>query len=272
MTYVGSPLVFSFNPVDRKRGTPIPGSVIGNGRVVFYISDEGFMVTDGAQSVPIGHNKVDKAFWDQIDATYFSRVSAAIDPVNKVVIWAFPGAGSSGGVPNVAYLYNWVDRKWSQSDLSLQMVARAFRPGYTLDTLDTVTTDLDALPFSLDSRAWTGGRFELVAFDTDNKLNLFEGSNRQATLETQEVTSGGHAMVRSVRPIVDASSATAAIASRVRQADSASYGAAASMDTSGKCNLRSEGRYHRAKVIVPSGTDWTKALGVEVEYSPTGQR
>lgn len=272
-SYVGSPLVWRFDPIDRKRGTPISGSVIGFGRFVFFITDEGFFQTDGVQSTPIGQNKVDTTFWNQIDSTYFSRVFSAVDPVNKVVWWAFPGTGSAGGQANKLFGYQWVDQKWSQVDLDVEIIARLFKRGYTLDTLDTVTTDLDALPFSLDSSAWTGGRFEMVAFDTSHKLALLEGANLEATLETSDFVIGrGRSKVRSLRPLVDTASATAAMASKARTADSPAFGTAASMTDNGSCRLRSEGRYHKTRVTVPAGATWSRAQGVEVVGAVTGDK
>jgi hypothetical protein len=37
MTYVGSPLVFQFDEVERGRGTPVPGSVVNYGSTIFYL-------------------------------------------------------------------------------------------------------------------------------------------------------------------------------------------------------------------------------------------
>ena len=63
MSYVGPQVIWSFDVIDEKRGTPIPGSVIQHGHQAFYISNDGFMRTDGAgESVPIGHNRVDRYF------------------------------------------------------------------------------------------------------------------------------------------------------------------------------------------------------------------
>jgi hypothetical protein len=271
MSYVGSPLVWRFDPIDRKRGTPIPGSVIGFGRFVFFISDEGFFLSDGSQSIPIGQNKVDQFFWDQLDTVYFSRVSAAVDPVQKMVWWSFPGTGSSAGQPNKLLGYQWVDKRWAHVDLETQIIARLFERGYTLDTIDAVSDDLDALPLSLDSAAWTGGGLEMVAFDTDKKMALFEGSNLEATLETTEFTLGpGRSKLRSHRPLVDTSSVTVAVASRVRQADPASFGSAASLTPHGMAPARSEGRYHRDRLTIAAGATWTRAQGVEVIGAPTG--
>ena len=270
-TYVGSPLVFRFDTIDRRRGTPIPNSVIGHGRLTFFISEEGFFVNDGQSSQPIGHQKVDKTFWAQFDTQYISRVSTAIDPVNKLVMWAFPGTGNTAGVPNVIYMYNWADQRWSQASVDLHLLVQSLSQGYTLDGLDAVSTDLDALAFSLDSRAWTGGEFVLAALDTSNQYASFTGANLAATIETSEFeVSGQRSLINNLRPLVDGGTVTAAIASRSRQLDAQTFGTAGSLNTNGDVPILSEGRYHKIRASIAAGGSWTKALGVDVKASLSG--
>jgi len=143
MAYAGPPTIFQFDDIDRKRGTPIPNSVIGHGRFVYFISEEGFFVTDGTQSYPIGVGQVDRTFWNQFDIGNAHLVSAAIDPVNKIVAWAFPGAGAAGAA-NKVYFYNWDRRRWSEADIDLEILANTTSEAYTLEGLDAVALDSTA--------------------------------------------------------------------------------------------------------------------------------
>ena len=275
--YVGSPLIYQFDPIDRARGTPIPQSVIALGRMVFSIAEEGFMMCDGLQNVPIGHGAVDRTFWAQFDLTNASRVSAAIDPINSVVMWAFPGSGNVGGSPNKLFFYNYKDQKWSEGEVDVQVLLRTFKQGYTLDGLDAVGTDIDADPpfsFSFDSKYWTGGNIQLAAFDTSNKLAFFEGDNLAATLETSEFqpNARGRSEITAVRPLIDGGTITAAIASRALLTATATFGSAASINTNGECTITSEGRYHRVRNSIAAGGTWTHAQGVVVNASKTGEQ
>ena len=271
MTFVGSPTIFQIDLIDRRRGTPVPQAAIGWGRLTFFLSEEGFFVNDGNSSTPIGANKVDRTFWNQFDVADRSRMSAAIDPVNKIVAWAFPGTGNVSGAPNKIYLYNWQDNRWSEADINTQIMVSSLSTGYTLDQLDQFG-NLDALAYSLDSRAWTGGELQFAAFDTDNKLASFSGTNVAATLETAErQLSPGRSLVTSVRPLVDGGSPTVQVAGRTRQNDAESFGSAASLNTDGECRVRNNSRYHRFRVNVPAGS-WDHAQGVEVAYSDVGLR
>ena len=270
-TYVGSPLVFDIQVIDYEHGTPLPGSVISLGRRTWFISEQGFMESDGLNVVPIGHEQVDKDFWDNFDVTYRSLVSAAIDPVNKVVFWSFATTGNT--IPNKLFMFNYVERTWSNADVTIDIIGSVANQGLSLDELDTITTDLDALPFSLDSRAWTGGTSRLGAFKTDDKLYHFNGTNLAATLETGErqLFQGRVALVKSVRPLVDGGTLTAAVAGRALQTATATFGSAASINALGECPLTNTARFHRFRVSVAAGGTWNKAQGVQVRAVPKGK-
>lgn len=271
MTYAGSPLVFRFDAIDRRRGTPIPNSVVSNGRMTFFISEEGFFVNDGQRSQPIGHGKVDKTFWAQFDTQYISRVSTAVDPVNKLIMWAFPGTGNTAGAPNKIYFYNWADDRWSEADIDAHLLLRSLSQGYTLDGLDAVSTDLDALGFSLDSRAWTGGEFTLAAFDQSDQYATFTGANVAATVETTEFDVGGRrSLINNLRPLVDGGTVTCAVASKPRLLDTSTFGSAGSMNTNGDVPILSEGRYHKVRTSIAASGTWNKALGVDVKAAAVG--
>ena len=211
MTYVGPPTIFDFKPMSRGKGTPIPNSVVSHGRMIFYVSEEGFQLFDGSISNPIGANKVDRTFWDQFDVNNDDRMSAAIDPINKIVAWAFPGEGNLAGAPNKIFFYNWVDGKWSEVLLDTEIVVKSATQGYTLDGLDAISTNIDTgFTESFDSDVWKGGALRFAAFDTTHKLGYFTGTNLAAQVDTREVQlfSGRRGLVTSVRPLVSASGAS----------------------------------------------------------------
>jgi hypothetical protein len=279
MTYNASGLVFQFDRVDRKRGTPIPNSVIGFGRHVFFISEEGFMLTDGVTSTPIGQNRVDRTFWGQFDLSNISRVSAAVDPVNKLVMWAFPGTGNTGEA-NKRFTYNWADDKWSEQDIDCELIFRSLGQGTTLDGLDAaVGTDIDdaaTFKFSFDSRAFTGGEALLGGFDTSNKYGTFTGTNIAATLDTTEknLFPGRLADVTGIRPLIETAGGTVAVtgtvAGRLNQQETVSFDTAAAINTDGFCPVLNSNRFHRGRVIIPADDDWTACQGAAFNATPSG--
>lgn len=272
--YQGPPDVFGFYEVERARGTPAPGSVINVGSMAFYLGEDGFYVFNGATSTPIGNTKVDKTFYSELDQSYFHRISAAVDPINKLVFWAYPTSNASGGNPDKILCYNWELGHWSVGSITCELIYRSLSQGYTLDSLDTYSTNLDSLPFSLDSRAWTGGRLLLSAFDANHKLNFFTGSNLAATIETSEFAGdGGRRMfINGVRPLVDGGTVTCAIGYRDTPQASVTYTTATSAGSDGVCPQRISTRYARARVSIAAGGSWTHASGIEPRLRMEGLR
>lgn len=269
MTYVGPPAIFAFSVAEGVRGTPAPGSIIQVSNLAYYLGEDGFYAFDGTSSQPIGFDKVDKTFFEDLDQSYFHRITATYDPINKIIMWAYPGVGHSGGNPNRIICYHYGLNRWSVTaagDITMEMFTRALSFGYTLEQLDAVSSSIDALTPSLDSRVWTGGRSLLACVNTDHKLCYFTGTSLAVTAETTEAepVPGRIATITRARPIVDTTAATIQIGTRNRLADSESYGSAVAMDASGSCPVRATGRYHHARVAIPAATTWTHLQGVEV--------
>lgn len=272
--YVGPPVVFAFTKVEGARGTPAPGSIVVVGGIVYYLADDGFYAFDGMQSVPIGRGKVDKTFWADVAVQYLFRITAAVDPVNKIIYWAYPGPQNASGTPNRILAFNYDLGRWSKLEQSVEVMARALSTGYTLDQLDQFGT-LETLAFSLDSRAWTGGALNLACFDTSHKLALFAGAPLAATMETSEanINDKGLTHLSRVWPMVDATDAQITIGSRNRLADSVTWGSAVSMtSTTGSCPVRNTAVYQRARITIPANSNWSHAQGIQVDARRAGSR
>lgn len=264
--------IFDFTPVELNRGSRFPGSVIGDGRLVFYLGDDGFYMFDGAQSVPIGSQKVDHTFLADLDAVHIPRICAAIDPVNKLVMWAYPGPGNSAGNPSKIIIYNWAIGRWSYVQTDLEYLVAGMSLGYTLDSLDSLGLGLDSIPYSLDSYVWQGGEPKLIGFDTSHRMGYFSGSAMQATLTTGEtqLSEGQRSLVSSVRPLVSDVGTTITVTpiTRNRLIDSVTTGTASTINAVGECPMLSEGRYHRFQMDITGG--FTHALGLDPSFTGSG--
>ena len=284
MDYVGSPIVFSFKKIATDIGATIAGSVAGFGDRAFFVHRSGFFMVAGASAiVPIGAEKVDQTFWgsgtEAIDPFYLTRVSAAVDPVNKVYGILYCGLGTGhGGTPNRMLLFHWDTGRWSHAQPgSLELLwSGTAQSGTTLDGLDAYGT-LDSLPFSLDSVVWTGVPQPLfAAFDGSHNLGFFSGSSMAATVETSEQAPfpGRRAIVTRVRPMVDgAATPSVAIGWRNRLQDAVSYGSAVACDSWGYAPQRINGRYLRGRITIPAASSWDHVLGIDDVWAvPAGSR
>lgn len=276
MLFVGSPKIFSFAIIDKNRGTDIPNSVVTNGLLTCFHCEEGFFVTDGNQSMPIGDGQIDKWFSDNYDSTYSYRVSSAFDPVNKLFMWSFPSVNATGGVPDTILCWNWIDKKWSHIDINHEWLILSLTQGYTLDGLDAVGTDIDdatLFPVSFDSRLWTGGELRIGAFDTTHKLAQFTGTTLQATIDTSVFQPNGKGLadVTAVQPLISGTtSVTQKLASSNRLGDTLTFGSAVAIDTYGRAHIPLSGQYFKAETIIAAGETGWKAQGIRLHATTAG--
>mgnify|MGYP003627828764 CR=1 FL=1 len=274
--YIGSPLIFQFDKVETNRGCKVPNSVCNVGSNVFYLADDGFYVFDGAQSTPIGAEKVDRFFLGDFNSGYAENMSASVDPIRKIVVWSYPSTESADGSADKLIIYNYFLGRWSTAEVAVDTLAPLYSSGYTLENLDNLSGSIDDLPASLDSAFYRGGEFFFAA-SKDKKIQSFTGATLPATLETGEfeIQSGFSSNIRNIIPYITVQQSqsavvTAQVASRNRQIDTFEFGAAGTLNSDNYIPVRSTGKYHRIRVNLTGG--WRKAQGVEIEASKLGRR
>jgi hypothetical protein len=130
-------------------------------------------------------------------------------------------------------------------------------------TIDTMTT-------SLDDGLWAGGKF-LFAGARADRIVTFTGANSTATLTTGDIGSEATSVVTLARPVVDNGSGSVAIASRMLLNAVPQLGSYVAADSENRVSLRSSGKYHRLSVQ-PTGSNWSNAIGIDIEITPQGTR
>jgi len=266
MSYVGTPLIFQFDNIARNRGCFEPNSVIQWQGITYFLGDDGFYACDGQNLKNIGAEKVNRYFFNSLKESDLGNMSAAIDPINNLVVWGYPTIDLDYRV----LVYHVPTGKWSYSDSTATRVAPVSTPSITLDGLDAFSASLDALSIPLDSRTWLGGKLLLLGIN-GNKLITFTGTPKTATIETADIASDtNQSMITMIKPIVDNGTGSAAIASRLQLNQTVSFPTVTAANSENRIGARSYGRYHRVK-LQPSG-DWTTAIGVDVEIQQAGTR
>lgn len=261
---------FAFQEVDNARGAVSPLSIVPIGLNDFaFLSESGFY--RGANATPIGAEKVDRWFYDTVDLDFLAEVQGVADPFNKIVWWLFTAADATRQMVG----YDWQVDRWTRSDANPTLLAGLAAPAYTLEALDNVDGSIDALPYSLDSRVWSGGRPAFAAFDAADRLGFFEGAALAATLETADVTlsPGYRSFVSGLRAITDADALTARAGRKDSESGALSWGnAAAPSGVTGLVALRSSARLHRFRLDIAAGDVWSVCHGVEPEARREGRR
>ncbi len=266
MTYVGTPFIFQFDNISRNKGCMVAGSIAQYQGITFFLSDDGFYMCDGQQVIPIGSEKVDRFFIDDASESDYNSMSAAVDPIRKLVIWNYVATDGNRKL----IIYNFATKRWTYADAGTDYLSEASSTTVTLEQLDSISGSIDALTTSLDSRLYVGGKYFLGG-TLGAKVYTYTGTSATGQIATGDIDLGGQSVVTLARPQVDNGSGTIAVASRQLLSQDVTFGTAVAADSENRVSLRSAGRYHRIQVN-PTGADWKNAVAVDVDVTGQGVR
>jgi hypothetical protein len=217
--------------------------------------------------------KVSRTIFGQMAAPDIATIIGAIDPFYSRVYWTMDLTGA--GIYGAILVYDWLLTRWSIANQTNKGIFPAATAGYTLEGLDSISTNIDLLPYSLDSKVWQGGAPILAAFDSSYRLGFFNGTNKQATITTQEQgdLTGGITLISSVYPVVDNDDCTVAIASRFKRGETAVWtGELTPTEATGRVDVLNVARFQRVRVTIPAGETWQHAQGVDIAVKAAGKR
>ena len=266
MSYIGTPFIFQFDNISRGKGCIAASSIAQTQGIAFFLSDDGFYMCDGQQVQSIGSEKIDRWFFQNADESAFETMSAAVDPVRKLVIWNFKTIFSQRQL----LIYNFKTQKWTYGDAGADYISDASTSATTLEGLDSISSSIDALPVSLDSILYMGGKYFLGGTSGPHVVT-YNGEPAQGQLITGDLNAGGRSVVTLARPQIDGGSATVSVASRVLLNQDITFGTDVAADSENRVSLRSNGNYHRFKVT-PTGDNWSTAVSLDIDLSGQGGR
>ena len=274
MDYVGGADIFYFTPLLQKRGSVLPRSCISNGRQVYFLDEDGFYEYDSLTGSvnPIGNEKVNKFFYSIFNQAYDFNLNAGVDPINTIIYWSFPSTSAVGGANDTLLAYNWLTHRWSLINQAMDCLFTYISTGYTMDDMDSAYPDVDTLPFSLDSRFWTGGLRGLAAFDSNHCISTFTGPTLPATIGTAEIrpNESGRAQLATVIPYIEGGAAvTMSLGHRQAQANNTiTYTPSVSANPyTGEFDFDIDDVFFRVEVVLTG--NWTFAQGIAYRATPT---
>lgn len=267
MSYVGTPLVFQFDNIARNLGCYEPNSIIQWQGVTYFLADDGFYACDGTNIVNIGAEKVNRTFYKDLEESRLNEMSSAIDPERNLVLWGYPSTNDDYRI----LIYHIQTKRWSYAVTTANGIATSSTPATTLEALDNYSASIDAMSTTLDSRVWLGGKMFLAGYD-GAKIVTFSGTPKTGQIDTSDLEiNANKSMITLAKPIVDSGSGSVAISSRQLLSETPTFGAYTSADSENRIGLRSLGKYHRLS-LRPSGTNWSSAIGMEIEIKQAGMR
>lgn len=277
VTYVGPPFVFQFDLVQGVSGCSAPGSIVTEGGICYYLSDFGFVAFDGIRAVPIGDRKIDNTFLADLNRARQGEIFGAVDPINKLIVWCYPSNGAPTTHCDRLLLFHRSLGRWTLSRQNCELVFRTMSLGYTLDGLDTIAPDIDALTTSLDSDVWVGGRLQLGAFDTSHKLAYFSGDPGRPVVklgELEDLAMGRRGFINGLKLLGDIPSDDYQLSLEYRATQDAGFSATSGTmeGNDGFCPARLDARYARPVLRGTSATTFKSLRGVQVRLKRGGVR
>lgn len=262
MEYVGGNDIFVINEISSNLGCVSPHSVVQHGIYGWFLSDNGFMMWDGAQLKPIGSERIDRYFLSNYGRAAWSSMSAAVDVRNQVVVWS---------MGDRMFSYHWVLDRWTTIGQTAQIVFAGVTRSLSIDETDpavgTPDDNLDtAALLSLDDESFKGGDSTFYVINTSNVLGTLSGLPLQADwlLPDIELANSRESQLRRVRPDTDATAGLSlSIACRARLGDAVIATNYTALRPNGDMPVRERGRYVRMGLTLAAGTAWTYAQGLE---------
>ena len=146
MSYIGSPYFFQFDTIARNIGCIEGNSIAQYGNTTYFLAENGFYSCNGQAIEAIGNEKIDRYFFRDVDPSALNTISAAIDPIRKIVIWNFKNVFAQREL----LIYNWETKKWTTCDTDVNYISSIVSSGSTLEGLD--------VPYEINASSMVAGK------------------------------------------------------------------------------------------------------------------
>lgn len=274
MNFVGGDLVFSFDIIESARGCLISGSVVQLGAIIYYISEEGVEAFTGTGGRNIGEGKVNKTLFKRFDRDNLDKMTAAIDPERRLILWNY---STSGSVPDRILIYYVGEKRFSDILLDTQVLVTSLDASVSIDD---IAGSIDASPltgfpgvFSLDDPQLLGGRRRLSAFNTSNQMANLDGDTLAATLAIGEfiftnsgqfISDGKKIVVKRLRGAIDGPH-TMTINHRSKLQDAETVKGPLILEADGSTAFNVKDKYNRFEMNTLAAASWNFAQGIDFE-------
>jgi hypothetical protein len=246
--YIGDNVVFSWQTYIHNQGLLAKGAAVKVSEKTYFLSDAGFLYTDGANVIPIGtaHDNsegIDGWFFANVNKSAYSAIRSGYDAVKRNVLFAIPTGSNT--LPDTLLSYNVLSGHWCRSAISTEMI----------------WTDSD------------GFTDRLGIINQSHQYQLLTGTPVSTSYLESADLSFSDGLVRDtngVRPNIDAASSTVTVGTRNILGGSITYNAGFAPDSfgAGFAPALTEGLYTRIRV---SAVNASAIHGATCDMTPGGQ-
>lgn len=274
--YVGPPTVWRVSIVSDDRGCTAPFSVATIGSLTYFLSQDGFYMTNGSEFVPIGSQRVNKWFFETADNAAIAETQAAVDWANRSIVWLFKSSGASG--KDRALIYSWEQDRFSTATITADWLVGSRVDATTLEDLDALFATLEDVTPGLDSEVWLAGDRVMGAFISGGGVatyNTLNGDAMQADWELGafQPSPGQRAFVSEAQAVMESNDwamRVAAVPADNQRTEA--FGAFGAPGVNGAVPLRADGKEMRLAARMPAGSDWRRVQAVQLTYRGSGRR
>lgn len=260
IAYVGAPIIFRIDTLEKNRGTKIPTSVYQKGKLVYYIGKDGFFVFDGSQSMPIGENKIDKFFFNDVDLSNTHKIS--VGSQQELIFWSYPSKEGNGECDKII-VYNEFNNSWSKLDIKTNLLHSSLSHDVGLEELDNIYGTIDKVDLSFDSPAFIGGHPLFCGFNENNQLCTFDGETLTAEFITKEFQyeRGKVTRLQKIAPIITGDSKLQ-VGIRDKLNEEVTFQPDITQNSAGYFATISTAAFHRLKLITQG--EFKEANGLQI--------
>ena len=257
MTYIGAPIVWQFDKIDDRNGCEASGSAVQVGRIVYFLSHDGWRATDGAgESVNIGDGWINEWFSAYLKTSKKHLIRGAYNPAWRCVVWTFPSIAGSG-VNDSLLLYSIEAKRWARGGYGQQVIWEGASSAVTLEGLDAYFSSLDDVTPPLDDPFWLGGEPTFCGME-GGLLTTLGNTAGTAVMETAEYEpSNGHKnRLQFVEPVIDSTAINVRVGYRDLPGSTVTWSPyAACHSRTGRAPFRIVSRFQRVGVRVTGDFD-----------------
>lgn len=261
---------FTIDVAHPTRGSLAPLSIVqvGPGDFVFLCQD-GFFRGWGANVTPIGVERVDKWFFDQINTDDLPIVRGVADPFEKIVWFQFPTVDGDYKLLG----YKWSLDRWCTADNAgvTELVSLVTQAA----TIDSISDTIDSVDIAIDSRFFKGGSPIFTGFTTDNELAIFDGAPKEATLATAEIelSAPQRSFIDEARVYADTIDLTLTVGCRDYLGGPQVFNTPEAPNTvNGMTPVRVDTRLSQFVVTIAAGATWTNCVGIDPVAEASGEQ
>lgn len=183
--FSGGSYTFSFNNnVVKNVGCFYPGSLISIGELVFFWSRDSIWEFSQSGVREIGQN-IKRTLFGSLDTSSSLKIQAIPDLSRNMIHWIY--VTNSSLYPNMVLNYNYLDGRFTQTEISCYAAMRGITGGTVSDQLNSANgyPNIDNLHYIIDSLN-AGSQFETIIFDTDGYIKNLSGNILKADIQTGE--------------------------------------------------------------------------------------